>query len=159
MAKTNSPTANLCLAADKLRTKDASMTPVAAPAASSCSLVETHGGKIDGIAIRGQESTATPRRLAIMNLAIRGIEADIGEEHADTVLCPNRGSYFLALNPPENRVASIGFAVIMQTKVPWSFFHAALMQPELGQMADGEAFHRLCSPLFEQAESNRTQSL
>lgn len=78
------------------------MTPVAAPAASSCSLVETHGGKIDGIAIRGQESTATPRRLAIMNLAIRGIEADIGEEHADTlrrVQHPDLRADYIHANP------------------------------------------------------------
>ncbi|HLP29452.1 MAG TPA: class I SAM-dependent DNA methyltransferase, partial [Candidatus Didemnitutus sp.] len=40
--------------------------------------VEAHGGKIGDIAIYGQESNATTRRLAIMNLAIRGIEADIG---------------------------------------------------------------------------------
>jgi type I restriction enzyme M protein len=36
------------------------------------------------IAIHRQESNATSRRLPIMNLAIRGIEADIGKEHADT---------------------------------------------------------------------------
>ena len=110
--------------------------------------------------------------------------------HGDTVLStvrPDRGSYFLALKPPENRVASTGFAVLTPTKVPWSFLHAALTQPEvsdhLGQMADGgaypavrpeiigaiqvalpnepkilEAFHRTCAPLFEQAEANRTQS-
>jgi type I restriction enzyme S subunit len=110
--------------------------------------------------------------------------------HGDTVLStvrPDRGSYFLALNPPGNRVASTGFAVLTPTKVPWSFLHAALTQPEvsdhLGQMADGgaypavrpeiigamqvalpnepkilEAFHRTCASLFEQAEANRTQS-
>ncbi len=110
--------------------------------------------------------------------------------HGDTVLStvrPDRGSYFLALNPPENRVASTGFAVLTPTKVPWSFLHAALTQPEvsdhLGQMADGgaypavrpevigamqvalpnepnilEAFHSTCAPLFEKAEANRTES-
>ena len=46
--------------------------------------VESHGGKLGDISIYGQESNATTRRLAIMNLAIRGIEADIGKEHADT---------------------------------------------------------------------------
>ena len=36
------------------------------------------------ITIWGQESNATTRRLAVMNLALRGIEADFGPEHADT---------------------------------------------------------------------------
>ncbi|CAN5920680.1 hypothetical protein BH11GEM2_BH11GEM2_33910 [soil metagenome] len=35
--------------------------------------VESHGGKIGDIAIYGQESNATTRRLAIMSLAIRGL--------------------------------------------------------------------------------------
>src|SRR5207237_6654096 len=46
--------------------------------------VEAHGGKIGDISIYGQESNSTTRRLAVMNLALRGIEADIGPEHADT---------------------------------------------------------------------------
>jgi type I restriction-modification system DNA methylase subunit len=58
--------------------------------------VESHGGKLGDISIYGQESNATTRRLAIMNLAIRGIEADIGKEHADL-----RVDYVLA-NPSFN---------------------------------------------------------
>jgi type I restriction enzyme M protein len=46
--------------------------------------VEAHGGKLGDISVWGQESNSTTRRLAIMNLAIRGIEADFGAEHADT---------------------------------------------------------------------------
>src|SRR5204862_1642656 len=46
--------------------------------------VEAHGGRLGDISIYGQESNATTRRLAMMNLAIRGIEADLGEEQADT---------------------------------------------------------------------------
>ena len=46
--------------------------------------VESHGGKLGDISIYGQESNATTRRLAVMNLALRGIEADFGPEHADT---------------------------------------------------------------------------
>jgi type I restriction enzyme M protein len=38
--------------------------------------VESHGGKLGDIAIYGQESNAATRRLAVMNLALRGIEAD-----------------------------------------------------------------------------------
>ncbi len=67
--------------------------------------------------------------------------------HGDTVLStvrPDRGSYFLALHPPEHRVVSTGFAVMTPTMVPWSFVFAAMTQPEvfqhLGQMADGGAY-------------------
>jgi hypothetical protein len=46
--------------------------------------VESHGGQLGDISIYGQESNPTTRRLAIMNLAQRGIEADLGPENADT---------------------------------------------------------------------------
>jgi type I restriction enzyme M protein len=62
--------------------------------------VEAHGGKIGDISIYGQESNPTTRRLALMNLALRGIEADLGPEHADTFrrdLHPDlRADYVLA---------------------------------------------------------------
>ena len=67
--------------------------------------VESHGGKIGDISIYGQESNATTRRLAIMNLAIRGIEADIGKEHADTfrnVQHPDLRADYILANPPFN---------------------------------------------------------
>jgi type I restriction enzyme M protein len=63
--------------------------------------VEAHGGRLGDISIYGQESNATTRRLAIMNLAIRGIEADFGTEHADTFRRNLRADYVLA-NPPLN---------------------------------------------------------
>ena len=40
--------------------------------------VEEHGGRIGDIADYGQESHSTTRRLAMMNLAIRRIEGDLG---------------------------------------------------------------------------------
>src|SRR4029434_10611293 len=52
-----------------------------------------------------QKSTAPPRRLAMMNLAIRGIEADLGEEQADTFrrdLHPDLRADFVLANPPFN---------------------------------------------------------
>ncbi|MGB4333331.1 MAG: class I SAM-dependent DNA methyltransferase [Chromatiaceae bacterium] len=67
--------------------------------------VEAHGGKIGDISIYGQESNATTRRLAIMNLAIRGIEADIGPEHADSFrrdLHPDLRADYVLANPPFN---------------------------------------------------------
>lgn len=46
--------------------------------------IKEHGGKVSDIAIFGQESNPTTWRLARMNLAIRGIDADLGAHHGDT---------------------------------------------------------------------------
>ncbi|APG06967.1 DNA methyltransferase [Bradyrhizobium japonicum] len=67
--------------------------------------VETHGGRIGDIAIYGQESNYTTWRLAKMNLAVRGIDADIrwnneGSFHKDE-LKDLRFDHILA-NPPFN---------------------------------------------------------
>jgi type I restriction enzyme M protein len=67
--------------------------------------VESHGGKIGDISIYGQESNATTRRLAVMNLALRGIEADFGKENADTfrnVQHPDLRADYVIANPPFN---------------------------------------------------------
>ena len=67
--------------------------------------VENHGGKIGDISVYGQEMNHTTRRLAIMNLAIRGIEADIGQEPADTFrrdLHKDLKADFIIANPPFN---------------------------------------------------------
>ena len=67
--------------------------------------VETHGGRIGDIAVYGQESNPTTRRLAMMNLAIRGIDGDIGKEHADTFrrdLHRDLKADFVIANPPFN---------------------------------------------------------
>jgi type I restriction enzyme M protein len=67
--------------------------------------VEAHGGKLGDISIYGQESNATTRRLAVMNLALRGIEADFGPEQADTFrrdLHPDLRADYVLANPPFN---------------------------------------------------------
>lgn len=67
--------------------------------------VESHGGKLGDISIYGQESNATTRRLAVMNLALRGIEADFGAEHADSFrrdLHPDLRADYVLANPPFN---------------------------------------------------------
>jgi len=65
--------------------------------------IEAHSGKIGDISIYGQESNYTTLRLAKMNLAIRGIDAQIAygdtfhdEKHPDL-----KANYVLA-NPPFN---------------------------------------------------------
>src|SRR3972149_6398228 len=48
--------------------------------------VEAHGGKVDDIAVYGQESNPTTWKLAKMNLAIRGITSGLGSENKNTGL-------------------------------------------------------------------------
>ncbi len=67
--------------------------------------VEAHGGKIGDISIYGQESNHTTWRLAKMNLAIRGIDGNLGKEHADTFhrdLHPDLKADYVLANPPFN---------------------------------------------------------
>ncbi len=67
--------------------------------------VEAHGGKIGAISIFGQESNPTTWKLGKMNLAIRGIEANLGDENADTFhkdLHPTLRADYILANPPFN---------------------------------------------------------
>jgi type I restriction enzyme M protein len=67
--------------------------------------VEAHGGRVADLAIYGQESNSTTWRLCKMNLAIRGIDNDIGDEHADTFhndLHKDLKADFILANPPFN---------------------------------------------------------
>jgi type I restriction enzyme M protein len=72
---------------------------------SSEKFVEAHGGKIGDISIYGQESNPTTWKLANMNLAIRGIEGNLGPENADSFhrdLHPDLKADFILANPPFN---------------------------------------------------------
>src|SRR5581483_4624061 len=67
--------------------------------------IREHGGKLGDIAIYGQESNPTTWRLARMNLAIRGIDANLGPEHADSFhrdLHKDLKADFVMANPPFN---------------------------------------------------------
>ena len=64
--------------------------------------VEAHGGTKTNISIFGQESNPTTWRLAHMNLAIRGIEANLGVQAADTFLRdlhPDLKADYILANP------------------------------------------------------------
>ncbi len=66
---------------------------------------EAHGGTRRDISVFGQESNPTTWRLAHMNLAIRGIEANLGEQPADSFvrdLHPDLKADFILANPPFN---------------------------------------------------------
>src|SRR5450830_1902449 len=67
--------------------------------------VEAHGGKLGDIAVYGQESNHTTWRLAKMNLAIRGIDSNLDEEHAGSFhrdLHKDLKADFVLANPPFN---------------------------------------------------------
>lgn len=67
--------------------------------------LEAHGGKRGQLSIFGQESNPTTWKLAKMNLAIRGLEGNLGEMNADTFHNNQhkdlKADYILA-NPPFN---------------------------------------------------------
>ena len=67
--------------------------------------VEAHGGKIGDISIYGQESNPNTFKLAKMNLAIRGIEGDLGKQPADSFhhdQHPDLKADYILANPPFN---------------------------------------------------------
>jgi type I restriction enzyme M protein len=67
--------------------------------------IKEHGGDLDDISILGQESNPTTWKLAKMNLAIRGISADLGTHNADTFrndLHKDLKADFILANPPFN---------------------------------------------------------
>ncbi len=126
------------------------------------------------------------------------IRYELGEEpsrakrklkHGDTVLStvrPDRGSYFLSINPLKTDIASTGFAVFSATKVPFSFLHLFLTDENnlkyYGHVANGGAypainpnvimdmdliipaenvlieFHKIVEPLFLLFHQNQKES-
>ncbi|MFM8332738.1 MAG: type I restriction-modification system subunit M [Candidatus Methylumidiphilus sp.] len=67
--------------------------------------VEAHGGRFGDISIYGQESNPTTWRLVAMNLAIRGMECDLGREPADSFhrdQHPDLRADTVLANPPFN---------------------------------------------------------
>jgi len=67
--------------------------------------VLAHGGKIGDVSIFGQESNYTTWRLAMMNLAIRGIEADVKWNEGGSFTqdaFPDLKADFILANPPFN---------------------------------------------------------
>jgi type I restriction enzyme M protein len=67
--------------------------------------IEAHGGRRTDISIFGQESNPTTWKLAEMNLAIRGIEANLGPRAEDSFhhdLHPDLKADFVLANPPFN---------------------------------------------------------
>lgn len=71
----------------------------------SAKFVDAHGGNRDQLSIYGQEFTNTTWKLAKMNLALRGIDADLGAKSADSFtedLHPDLRADYIIANPPFN---------------------------------------------------------
>ena len=71
----------------------------------SAEFVKRHQGKIDDLSVYGQESNPTTWKMATMNLAIRGIDANLGKQNADTFfndLHRTEKFDFVLANPPFN---------------------------------------------------------
>lgn len=67
--------------------------------------VQAHGGKVSDLSIYGQESNPTTWRLAKMNLAIRGIESNLGPHNGDSFhndFHKDLKADFILANPPFN---------------------------------------------------------
>ena len=72
----------------------------------SLKFVEEHSGSTFDISVYGQESNPTTWKLAKMNLAIRGIENNLGSKNADTFhedLHKNLKADYILANPPLNQ--------------------------------------------------------
>ena len=72
----------------------------------SIKFIESHNGNKKEVSIYGQEYTATTYKLAKMNLAIRGISANLGEVPANTFSKdqhPDLKADFIMANPPFNQ--------------------------------------------------------
>ena len=71
----------------------------------SVKFLQAHSGNRNRISVYGQESNADTWKMAKMNMAIRGIDADFGPYQADTFfndLHPSLKADFIMANPPFN---------------------------------------------------------
>ena len=71
----------------------------------SAKFIQAHSGNRGNISVYGQESNADTWKMAKMNMAIRGIDADFGAYHADTFfndLHKTLKADFIMANPPFN---------------------------------------------------------
>ncbi len=72
----------------------------------SMKFIDSHNGNKKNVSIYGQEYTATTYKLAKMNLAIRGISANLGAVPADTFgkdQHPDLKADYIMANPPFNQ--------------------------------------------------------
>ena len=71
----------------------------------SAKFIKAHSSNRGTISVYGQEANSDTWKMAKMNMAIRGLEADFGPHHADTFtndLHPQLKADFILANPPFN---------------------------------------------------------
>ncbi len=71
----------------------------------SAKFLQAHGGRRGALSIYGQEANSDTWKMAKINMAIRGMNADFGKYHADTFtndLHPTLKADFVLANPPFN---------------------------------------------------------
>jgi len=71
----------------------------------SAKFLQNHQKSLSGISIYGQELNSTTWKMAKMNVAIRGLEANLGKSYADTFFDdqhPTLKADFIMANPPFN---------------------------------------------------------
>lgn len=71
----------------------------------SMKFLKAHGGSRTGMSVYGQEANSDTWKMAKINMAVRGINADFGSYHADTFtndLHPTLKADFILANPPFN---------------------------------------------------------
>lgn len=71
----------------------------------SAKFLQNHQKSFSGISIYGQELNSTTWKMAKMNVAIRGLEANLGQSYADTFFDdqhPTLRADFIMANPPFN---------------------------------------------------------
>ena len=71
----------------------------------SAQFIASHAGSIDRVSVYGQESNADTWKMAKINMAIRGIDANLGPYQADTFyndVHKNQKFDFIMANPPFN---------------------------------------------------------
>ncbi len=71
----------------------------------SAKFIQAHSGNRGNVSIFGQEANPDTWKMAVMNLTIRGLDADLGKYHADTFtndLHPRLKADFILANPPFN---------------------------------------------------------
>lgn len=88
----------------------------------SAKFLQNHQKSLTGISIYGQELNSTTWKMARMNVAIRGLEANLGTSYADTFFDdqhPTLKADFIMANPPFN-LSDWGADKLQQDK-RWAF--------------------------------------